>query len=778
MPKQEKKWRESIVGSPELNDLTDSAIKAKIEAADKNCEKTLEAYHRDIDAPVLFGDTLPTLSADLSRQYEAIFSLAAAWGMYGTKYYQNPDILSDVLHGLEWMYLHMYGEAEIEDRGWRSANDFNWWDWFVGAGEPLTDTMLIVNDHIPMEKKELYLRCFKWVVSFMRQGYFQSCAQSRIRVCTKTALLLEDADWMENEFYDYDLLCEINEDGEGPHIDYIDWTHNYPYNLVYGHNNLTRVLNVGALLGGTALEFKSPKQYNLFKLAKYIFEPIHYKGRGAIIFAGRSNSWITEQGQGVTTLVNLLPMIGLFGEDEDRYIKQLIKRNVIDPNVRERVKRNCAIPELKKFLELLADDTIPYIDGYEIGHAYFTADRAVQQRRDYEFVIALASTRHPSYESINGANKMGWYTGDGALYLSTNNDQNTFNGENFAANEKVMMNVPGTTVDTQERKHWSHYPGIPTGYCEFVGSIDMNKKYVTAAMDYEAYHYEGETVPNVDGNYGGGYIPHKNDLVARKSYFLLDKECVCLGSGITSTTGFPVKTVVENRNLLINSEDTLGIDRTSVDGKALPTEDFETVFDGASYAYLENVAGYVLLDGGKLSVEKYTETHQRPYPFGGRAGLYELKEYETPKRFFKLCVEHGENPVGATYAYATVPYATEEELAEYAALQEVEIISNTPDCQAVRKRSIGISSYVFYKAGACEEIEVSEPCIIMISEEGNEYKLSVCDPTQKLEGITVKVNRSLQFVSADDKMRFENGALRVNMTHSVGRPYTARFEKN
>ena len=766
------KWCEYIVGSPELNDLSDPIMQKRISGVDKACEETLAGYHRDMDAPVLFGDELPTISRHLMLQYYAVRSLAVAWATYGSKYYRKKEILDDVLFGLEWMYRHMYGEAEIEDRGWRSAHDYDWWHWFVGAVEPLNDTMMLVSDYLTKEQKQTYYRCFLWVISFMRQGYTQPSAASRIRVCTQAAMVLEDRDMLLNEFNDFDLMCEINEDGEGPHIDYIHWTHQYPYNLVYGHTNLERALDIAALLGGTTFEFTSPKQYNFFKLAKYMFEPIHYRGRGACIFAGRLGARIAEQSQGITTFRYLLPMLGLFGEDEDNYLKRMIKRNSRDPEIRERL-RNASRPlERKKYNDLLADESIPFDDGYEIGHAYFTGDRAVQQRNDYAFVVAMASDRHPSYESINAANKMGWYTGDGAVYLYTNNDPDAYLGENFTANEKVMMNVVGTTVDTQKRKHWSYHPG-PRGYRDFVGCIDVDKKYVTAAMDYEAYHFEGE-MPSSDGGYGGALVPHNNDLTCKKAYFLLDRECVCLGADITSTTGFPVKTVVENRRLVTDTDGVIGTDKTVLDGEVLSTEDFDITVQNARYAYLEGTAGYVFLDDANIGAEKYTETYQTPYP-GGTDGAYTRIDYEKPKRFFKITVEHGANPKGATYAYATLPYASEKETEAYVKSGAVEVISNTTKCQAIRKKSIGFTSYVFYSAGACEDIEVSEPCIVTVRDRNGEREISVCDPTMKLEKIKINVNNNLHLVKKDERVSYSDGIVSVDMTHSVGRPNRITF---
>lgn len=770
-----KKWIETIIGSHEINDTSIPEIKEKIEAAERHYEEARAIFHRDPDAIILFGDKPPTDSVDLKTQYDYLETFAVAWSMPGSKYFGDKEILSDVLFGLEWMYLHMYGEAEIEERGWRSAHLYDWWHWYVGGSEPLTDIMFLVEDYLTMEQKKKYLKCFWWVVSFMRLGYFQNCATSRIRVCTKGALLLEDAEWMENEFYDYDLLTEVNEDGEGPHIDFINWTHVYPYNFVYGNNNLCRVLFVGSILGGTPLEFTSPKQYNLYKLARYMFEPIMYRGRASQIFVGRCIG--TEYSLGATTVAQLLPMIGLFGEDEDMAIKRIIKRNSVSSDIRALVISHCQLPELKKYIDILNDPSVSCENDYEIGHAYFTGDRAVQQRNDYAFTVALCSDRHPSFESINGANKVAWYTGDGALYLSTNNDDHTFDAANFFLNEKVMMNVPGTTVDTQKRTPWSHRVGLK-GACDFVGSMASGAKYVTAAMDYHGYDFHGETNPPTDGDYGGGYLQHTSDLVAKKAYFLLDKECVCLGAGISSTTGYPVKTVVEDRVLAVKDGDIVGTDRATVDGTVLPVSDFEeTVFDSPSFASLEGVGGYVFLEDVTVSAEKFTETEFYSYRNGERT---ETHKYAVPKRYFKLCIEHGDMPVNDSYAYAVIPYATDSELLTYAASSEVEIISNTPDCQAIRKKSIGFSSYIFYKAGTCETIEVEKPCIVNLYEVDGTVEISVCDPTMKFESLSIKIAESLKLISSNDKVNVTEGettVIDVNTVRSVGRPYTAKFKR-
>jgi hypothetical protein len=208
----------------------------------------------------------------------------------------------------------------------------------------------------------------------------------------------------------------------------------------------------------------------------------------------------------------------------------------------------------------------------------------------------------------------------------------------------------------------------------------------------------------------------------------------------------------------------------------LPLSDFEeTVFDSPEYASIEGVGGYVFLEDMTVSAEKFSEREVHSYKDGERVSTRKLDE---PKRFFKLCIEHGTDPVGDTYAYATVPYATDGELREYKKTSGLEIISNTPECQAVRKKPIGYTSYVFYKAGACEDVEVTEPCIVNLYEKDGVLTVSACDPTMKLEEIVITVNTTLVLLDADEKVSVkasDKTALTIDCKGSVGRSYNARL---
>ncbi|MBO5945961.1 MAG: hypothetical protein J6Q69_05080, partial [Clostridia bacterium] len=112
-------------------------------------------------------------------------------------------------------------------------------------------------------------------------------------------------------------------------------------------------------------------------------------------------------------------------------------------------------------------------------------------------------------------------------------------------------------------------------------------------------------------------------------------------------------------------------------------------------------------------------------------------EAANSQTFFEVGIDHGKNPENASYAYAIIPYTDCKSLAAYRDEPEVKIISNTPECQAAEKPSLGLKSYVFYGAGECDGVKVSGPAIVAIKRNDGGFSLSVSDMTHKERRLTV-----------------------------------------
>lgn len=767
------KWRQYLVASPETIDTTDAGMMAKVNSIANHARHLMNTMNREDGAVILWGKDAPNESEHLQIQYSNIRALALAWGTYGSDLYHNEDLKNDILYALEWMYQNMYGEAELEDRGWRSFNAFNWWHWYVGAPDELTDTLLIMENCITEEQKRNYMKVFKYLLDHWRLTYSQNECSGRMAVGTKCALLLEDPERLAISANDYHVMLDVTLEGPGTHTDYCNYQHGLPYNMCYGKSNLHRVLKVGAILSGTPLEFSDERQYNQFMVFKYMFEAAMYRGRGYNCFNGRG-CFGDELGVGLEVVRYIIPMIGNYGEEEDAAIKHFIKYTAISSGQIERVKSDAFVSSYSTLMEILNDESIPSDNDYECTHAWFSADRATQHKNDYAFALSMPSYRHVSYESINHLNHTGWYMNDGTLYLYTNNDQNAFDGPNFVLNKRLAHRMPGTTVDVRPRPEVSISEGwIPK--TEKVGCMQFDGKYIIAGMDYECYNMEVGEDDYVDTGYGGGNPRFPNDLVARKAYFMFDDECVCLGAGITSTMNADVNTIVEHRRLVQIENDPKGADKITVNGADMPHDVFEMTFENPSYARVEGFAGFIFADAPKVSVSKYMYAID-PDKVKGNVYIPEYAKNERP--FVEMMINHGANPNGATYAYAVLPYADDEKLAKYAADPDFEVISNTSECQAVREKNINVTGIVFYEAGECARIKADRPCLVTFSDEDGEFKIKICEPTNKTDEVKIEISRKLKLISADSRYTVEcadTTKIVLDVSLSAGEAYEAVF---
>ncbi len=737
-----KKWRTTLVGSEQINDPTDPDVREKLDAISDKCDQLLSKMHREEGAVILWGDEPPVASCDLRTQYLNVLAIAEAYGTYGTRQYKSESLAEDIRYAFLWMYENMYGESVIEGRGWRDPHLFNWWEWMTGAIDPMTDALLITEELFDIETIKKYLRCYDYVCTFHRTNYREDHASTRLKVGTKVALLLEDGERLYYRFLDYDLQFEPIGPQRGKYSDHVCWTHNFPYNMMYGLIYMNRTLFVASNLIGTAMEYTSPDFYNLFLTAKYMYDAAMYRGRGFAVFRGRGFGG--EKDSGSNALNGILPMLGAFGAEEDIYLKRMIKIGCADPDVKNMLFARCSVRDLALIKSILADESITDRNDKELAYSWFTADRFAQHRNDYAFMLAMASERHMSYESINSAHKMGWYTGDGALYLYTNADSESFNFSAFQSNPAVCYRMPGVTADLRPRAVWSYRRGWKPSKA-YSGSMDFDGVFGMGAFDYEPYHYEGhEAEGTTDDGYGGGFTYHENDLTAKKSYFFFDKECVCLGAGISSTMNSPVRTTVEHRRLVD------GARKICINGKKPESEYVEEIIKAPAYVTVEGVASYVFPEACDVRVAKYNYDSTKSESDG-----YHDDEKLYVNDYFELGIEHGENPKGASYSYVILPLADENVTRVYASAPEIKILANTAALQAVRKPSLGITAAALFEAGEIGPVKASVPCLIMYKETDEGLEVSVCDPTQKLEAGEFTVSGAFECVDASVELKVE-----------------------
>lgn len=769
-------WRRLLVGSPKLNDMSVPAIARKVEAISSRCEERWATLNKGEDRVILWGDNPPTESADLMHQSLYLAELAKGWGTYGSKFYHNEELYKDIVDAVWWLYYNMYGDDVIEGRGWRDAHLFNWYHWYTAFPENMTDVFFIMEDPdtgidaFTLEEKRRFFKCWDWLATFNFVGVSRDKVQARTAIYAKVALTEEDPERMYAVYVDYDMYIGLTEYEDGPRIDYTHWWHGAPYNMCYGAHNLDRMMRVLSVLSGTGLEIINPKIYGWFDICKYMYEPAIYKGQGMLALDGRFVT-TSEMYMGAWILVRMMLMIGLFGEDEDNYIRKMIRRHADTPDLIEQMTSRGYIENCIELAKIMEKPLSEEEKKYEYAHAWFTGDRAAWHRSNYAASFAIHSKREPAFECINEMNMTGWHMGDGALYLYTDYDRHQFDGVNFIyKNREIAYHYPGTTEDRRERD--IRHVVMPEWFRvskSFAGSLSFSEKYLTCAMDFESYNFDGPDIRE-DNGYGMGLAPHINDLTAKKAWFCFDKELVALGAGINSTMNSPVDTTVEHRRLVQEEKYGQFVKSAEADGEIdrFGQAIYEKRYTNPQWVCMEGHSGYYFPDGGNVYIRRYiSEIDTESGVFGNN--LEEGIVWENAKQpFFEVRLEHGENPKDATYSYVILPYATPKTLEEYANEPDIEIVSNTAKVQAVYKKSLGITGYVFYEPGKCEKLETNQPIMIMSGPAENSDELTeirITDPSHELESAIVKVDGDYEIVRCHERIQAvcEDGNVKISI---------------
>ncbi len=723
-------WRRDLCGDEITNDKSVPGIENILLMIDLDSEQFRRDMNRAADAKILFGEEAPVLSGELKIQYDAIYRMALPFGTVGCRGFRSPELLSDVLYALEWMYNNMYGENVLTDSSFRSWKHYDWWDWFIGASCPMMNTLMIIEDGINKELIKKYTTPIAFLRYHMKTEPIVPHMMSRMMSMTPLALLTEDRALLKQMYEECKTVLEIRDEGDDMRRDLCCMTHGLVYNIGYGFINLDRTARIIKILSTTPLAYPiaKEKQYFLMKMIRYTFAPSMYKGRPFAPMNGR-NMQTTE------TVLNPLKyfyyVYGVFGDAEDMEIKQIIRRNRTDRNkellishfdkgvtleeyrninsggARSKYEPVTKIVTYSMLYDALTNekyDTPPY----ELGYMWYSGDTAVQFHKDSMVGVRMCSSRAPSYECINYMNADGWYTGEGAVYVYTPDTPEEYSRKWWESADKHL--IPGTTVDERVREPMNFEYGYMNNQ-NFVGGVALEERFLALTMDHEAFHNEVEGRAESNGH-GRGWPIHISTLTSKKSYFLMDEAAVFVGCDVCAKDGYAVRTVVDNR-LLAEGESIV------VNGERVSFALGDTVRDDVKYIYFDKCGAYYFPLGGKLIIRFYEKEGER------RVAVW---------------FDHGVDPTAGKYAYVFRPGISADEAGRYD-LSDIEFLRNDSEIQAVRERHSGLVAIAFRGAYELVSIKAMQPMVCMTKEDkdGKILSLAACDPTQALDSFAFAV---------------------------------------
>ena len=768
------RYKRSMVGDENM-DLTNPYIEAIVKNNESTGKAVWDKMNTDEEIEkigAVFADAPPETSSILPTESGNILKMAKAWGTYGSAYYKDPELLKDIKRAFYQFYDKLYGEDEINGVGWRAFNSDNWHNWYKSTPKNLADALVIIGDEIPLEERRKYLEPGYYARRTQRTAMTSSSASSRLTVGISLGLAADNAETLCEVVRDYGIYYAPSVDKNGYQEDYcyIFHTH-FPYSSGYGINQLGNQTEFNNVLVGTTIEYmsKNKNKYLTYLLNTYL--PNLRNGRLMIMFGGRNLGGVEDYYSGTLVLECMMNAIGSFSKEDDELLKSIVKSHALKSNTAY-VFSKCNVDNVMLLGEILADDSVIPYDNYTDCRVYWSGDRVSQTRPDYSVGIAMCSVRIGNYESINGDNTRGWYTGDGAVYVYNDSENRQYypahthaNGNKYPSYHKDLdfHKYPGTTEDTQHRERVSialsqtHHPSR-----SFVGGVQVDNDYAVAAMDFKSYNYTSVS-QYATTSYGSGLPYHKSSLKAHKSWFLFDDEVVCLGADITAKDGFDVNTYLDNRLLFENSGDTYGLEDIVVDGTLYEKVNAYTKeVPLAKWVSVESEGGYYFPDGEEITLNK--------------------RVYEEGKAsYLEMWINHGLNPYKQDYAYVILPNKSPQQTEEYSKKPDIEVLANTTAIQAVREKNLGLTGYIFWQAGTFNELTTDQALVMTVEETDFEYILRISDPTQVLQRAKVKIARPLKLKEKADIATVVCGAseteIEYDLSKCLGQTFVVKFSK-
>lgn len=617
-------------------------------------------------------------------------SLARAYKTKGSKFYKNKKVKKTI-------------EAALKN--WVDHDYFceNWWHNQIGTPNALVMLMLIVGDELP---KDLVDRAQPIIGRATIDAPGARPGGDRIKIAgihAKNLLFLGD----EQAFNEVVRVIE----GEIKYVDGIG--------MIYGYG-LRR--NVGGFQnrseGGRGIQYDNSFHHRVDGVNNTLSYGLGYADafvEWAVYTAGTKYAFSEEKldrlidyyldGICKTAIYGKYPDPGAKNRSISRigtlhpYSASTAENLLLTSNYREK--------ELQEIVDIRNKGIQP-----TLSHATFfwQSEHFTFQRPGFFTSVRMYSTRVYNMEwPYNSEGLLNHHRGDGTNHISRT-------GIEYYDIAPVFdyQKIPGTTV-MQKPELPSENEIQKLGLTDFVGAV-TDGTYAAVGFDFKSPH---------------------DPLCARKAWFFFDHEYVCLGSGISSNEDLPVVTTL-NQCLLRGDVTISANGKESVIGKG------EKVFENLDWVYHDGI-GYVVLDSSNLNI-KNSEAMGSWWKINMQT---DSPKDEVKLDVFKLWVDHGSRPSDASYEYMVVPATSIDKLQSGESKNNVEVLSNTPEIQAVRNRSLDIVEIVFYKAG---ELALSDgfvlksytPGIYMLkTANGGVEEISVADPNRELSKMNFSLSKRI-----------------------------------
>ena len=572
--------------------------------------------------------------------------MALAWATSGSDLTADPKLKADLVESLSWLETRRYS-VRIERVG-------NWWEWEIGIPTALADLVLLMQPVLRAERPDLLARLIAAIDRFTHAADVGTAANTvwRSHVVALNAIAARDAKQLESARQAFPPTFGDVASGDGFHADGSFIQHDdLAYTGGYGRDMLFRSALLIHLLDGSPWALAPSEWARLMARVDTAYAPLMYRGALMDTVRGRnvSRAALSDIKSGQQVIHALLYLGQVEG---GRNLKDTAKSwiaaqsNIYDVFAYDpKLPAYWLTPFTARLISAAIRDKAVPVRPEPVGCTVYPAmERAVFRSGDSVVAVAMNSARIANYESVNGENLEGWYTGQGMTYVYQPGHEN-YAGDVWPTIDPYRL--PGVTLDKRPR---GLAAVVARNASEAVGGAGLD---TCAAL--------GMRIETDGGSFK-----------ATKSWFAADGYVVALGAGISSDSDFPVETVIENRDLRAPQA------RVSVDGatRLAGSGQVET-FERATWLHLEGYGGVVLPGGA--TVRALRETREGAWSRINKQGASPTDPRRRPYATFWF--DHGIKPAAATYAYVLMPGQTPAQTSAFDAVRELD---NDARVQGVR----------------------------------------------------------------------------------------------
>lgn len=806
-----------LAGNAEMNQ--NAVVKSKLSAIEKNAEKALAAYQGVKNPYVMFSgggydmsdaktvNASPVTSDPFYKNAQYLYDMALAYATSGTKYYQDAALKQKLIDALKAFYEVYNKHTSYKNEEGKLFG--NWWNWEIGVPTKITSILALMQKDVQAADANLIANYIKAFDNHLRNGKngdvdLTSATHTGTNLIDITAnrmvqgALLGDTKRIEKAVSDMmtvfntiDPYHIVNNNTDGVYADgsFIQH-HRVAYTGSYGKLLLQKAVSSLYVLKGTPWQ----PQDKVSTIENWIYNsflPLIHEGYMSEVVKGRAVSRSTTGYADAVGVVEAMTLLTTFlSESNSKKMQQQIKYVVQSMPVKFN-EAGLNLPAIEPYMAIMNDATITPANAVKQGSVVFNAmDRNLQLGEDFTFALSRSSNRIAKYEYMSGENLKPWFQGDGAFYLYLSGvDQTKQYGIDYMTTVNPYR-LPGTTVPNEARKtimelydgsqfypkytasstEQNDYVYFPVGTNTFSGSVSLKADGVSMAGmqlgDDNGYVAKQKSLLPDD------FVAYKN-ATGNKSWFLMNDQIVFLGSGIGDTQKRDVTTTIDNRMSAPDAKITVTAQDKA--GKAVAVK--EGKYSNLQWLCyqdesLKTGVGYYFPQTKEIKIETPTITANQK----DIRNVSSQTDNMITEKYFTMTYEHGKK-TDDSYSYVLVPYATAEEMKQYAAAPSIEIVENSKTIHAVRDTKDNITAINFFAAGKTAGVQSSKPLSLLMKQADGKTTIALSDPLFTQDTIKVVLDLpNAKVVTKDDRIQASCTKDQVTLTFNAKEFYGGSAE--